>query len=113
MAQRQATNKRPKIVNQKLKATLHQFKAGKLYSSSGHKVTQRRQAVAIGLEVGERYESRPHVVRSWGGRKGLRPALKKSWKNVSRKGTVYTVQRRTSHQKSTGSLRAAKARKRK
>lgn len=109
MAQKQA--KRPTIVNEKLRKTLSDYKAGRLYSSSGHKVNRRNQALAIGLEVGERYASRPHVVRTWGGRQGTRPALKKSWKNTSRKGTVYTVRRKTPHKKTTGSIRAARARK--
>lgn len=33
----------------KMKKVMGEFKAGKLKSSSGHKVTSREQAVAIGL----------------------------------------------------------------
>ena len=33
----------------KVKKTMHEFKEGELKSGSGHKVTSRKQAVAIGL----------------------------------------------------------------
>jgi hypothetical protein len=33
----------------KVKETMHEYKEGKLKSSSGQKVTNRKQAVAIGL----------------------------------------------------------------
>jgi hypothetical protein len=32
-----------------MKKTMHEFKAGKLKSSSGKKVTSRKQAIAIGM----------------------------------------------------------------
>lgn len=38
-----------KKAQEKVEKTMHEFKAGKLKSSSGHKVTSRKQAVAIGL----------------------------------------------------------------
>ncbi len=34
---------------QKVEETMHEYKQGKLKSSSGHTVTSRKQAVAIGL----------------------------------------------------------------
>jgi len=34
---------------EKVEKTMHEFKEGKLKSSSGQKVTSRKQAVAIGL----------------------------------------------------------------
>lgn len=37
------------MAKEKVKKVMSEFKAGKLRSSSGDKVTQRKQAVAIGL----------------------------------------------------------------
>lgn len=34
---------------EKIEKTMREFKKGKLKSSSGHKVTKRKQAVAIGI----------------------------------------------------------------
>jgi hypothetical protein len=34
---------------EKVEKTMHEFKEGTLKSSTGHKVTNRKQAVAIGL----------------------------------------------------------------
>lgn len=41
-----------------MKATMHEFKQGKLYSGSGHKVKSRKQAIAIGLSETRRAGSR-------------------------------------------------------
>lgn len=38
-----------KIAGEKMHKTMHEFKEGKLKSSSGHKVKSRKQAIAIGL----------------------------------------------------------------
>jgi hypothetical protein len=35
--------------NPGMEGTMHEFKAGTLHSSSGQKVTNRKQAIAIGL----------------------------------------------------------------
>ena len=34
---------------EKVEETMHEFKEGKLKSGGGHKVTNRKQAIAIGL----------------------------------------------------------------
>lgn len=39
----------PRKGNEKVAKTMSEFKAGKLRSSSGDKVTKRNQAIAIGL----------------------------------------------------------------
>ncbi len=41
--------KYPKKAQQKVKKVMHEMKKGKLRSSSGDKVTSRKQAIAIGL----------------------------------------------------------------
>lgn len=60
---------------EKMEKTMHEFKEGDLKSSSGRKVTSRKQAVAIGLseareaggKVPPKKDSRSHSGR--GGRK--------------------------------------------
>lgn len=37
----------------KMQKVMHEFKAGTLKSSSGQKVTNRKQAIAIGMSEGE------------------------------------------------------------
>lgn len=37
----------------KMQKVMHEFKAGALKSSSGQKVTNRKQAIAIGISEGE------------------------------------------------------------
>ncbi|WP_304342709.1 DUF6496 domain-containing protein [Chryseobacterium koreense] len=39
----------PQNVQEKIGAVMHEFKEGKLKSSSGKKVTDRKQAIAIGI----------------------------------------------------------------
>ncbi len=41
--------KYPKKAQEKVEESMHEFKRGKLKSSSGHKVTNPKQAIAIGL----------------------------------------------------------------
>ena len=41
---------------------MHQFKHGTLHSSSGHKVTNRKQAIAIALSVQRRKDTAKHLV---------------------------------------------------
>jgi hypothetical protein len=43
------TRKYGKKASEKVGEVMHEFKEGKLKSGSGHKVTSREQAVAIGL----------------------------------------------------------------
>lgn len=38
-----------KKAQEKVEESMHEFKRGKLYSGSGHKVKNPRQAIAIGL----------------------------------------------------------------
>lgn len=42
-------NKYGPKAQEKVEKAMHEFKHGELKSSSGHKVTSRKQAVAIGL----------------------------------------------------------------
>lgn len=44
-----ATQKYSKKAQEKIGEVMHEFKEGKLKSSSGDKVTDRKQAVAIGI----------------------------------------------------------------
>lgn len=44
-----ATKKYSKKAQEKIGEVLHEFKEGKLKSSSGEKVTDRKQAIAIGI----------------------------------------------------------------
>ncbi|MDQ0475540.1 DUF6496 domain-containing protein [Chryseobacterium sp. MDT2-18] len=44
-----ATKKYSKKAQEKIGEVMHEFKEGKLKSSSGDKVTDRKQAVAIGI----------------------------------------------------------------
>jgi hypothetical protein len=94
----------------KVSSSMKEFKAGRLYTSAGHKVTNKKQAIAISLSQAMRYENGPTVRRTWGGVTGERPKLKTEWANVSKKGMSFTSKRRNPHHKSTGSARAAKAR---
>ena len=41
--------KYPKKAQEKVEKSMHEFKEGKLKSGSGHKVTNPKQAIAIGL----------------------------------------------------------------
>ncbi len=109
-----ATKKKETIREQKVSASMREFKKGNLYSSSGHKVTNRNQAIAIALSQGRRYASGgPKVKRTWGGVRGMRPALKKKWATVSKAGKGFVARRRSVHSRSTGSVRAARARAKK
>ncbi|MFT3820341.1 MAG: DUF6496 domain-containing protein [Rubrivivax sp.] len=56
-----------KLAQTKVERTLHELKQGKLRSSSGQKVTSRKQAVAIGLSEARRV----------GGKVPARPGAKK------------------------------------
>lgn len=57
MAKRKAHPKR-KRGNDKVRVVMREFKEGKLYSSSGEKVTNRDQAIAIALSEQRRQTRR-------------------------------------------------------
>lgn len=48
-----ATKKYSKAAEEKIGDVMHEFKQGKLKSSSGEKVTDRKQAIAIGISEAE------------------------------------------------------------
>ncbi|MFM6976756.1 MAG: DUF6496 domain-containing protein [Sphingobacteriaceae bacterium] len=56
--------KYPKKAQEKVEKAMHEFKQGKLKSSSGHKVTNPKQAIAIGLteaqEAGAKVPKKKH-----------------------------------------------------
>lgn len=53
------TKKRAKVKGSaKVEKVMHEFKAGSLRSSSGQKVTSRKQAIAIGLSEQRRAEGK-------------------------------------------------------
>ncbi|MBK9134599.1 MAG: hypothetical protein IPM15_09785 [Betaproteobacteria bacterium] len=62
-AHQQAASRRtqpaPPKGHQKVEKVMHEFKEGTLKSSSGEKVTDRNQAVAIGLSEQRRAEHKP------------------------------------------------------
>jgi len=59
----------------KVRTVLHEFKVGKLRSSSGQKVKSRKQAIAIALSEGRRKgRTRRRTSR---GRTRMRPPLKR------------------------------------
>ncbi len=63
----------------KIETVMHEFKGGKLRSSSGDKVTKKSQALAIALSEGRRKGAEQ---RTSHGRERLRPPLKKKSKLV-------------------------------
>lgn len=46
------TKAKRRCVQGRVRTKLHEFKKGKLKSSSGKRVTSRKQAIAIGISVG-------------------------------------------------------------
>ena len=58
MAERRRTKIRTKTGQRKVKKVLGEFKKGALRSSSGRKITSRKQAIAIGLSEGRVVEKR-------------------------------------------------------
>lgn len=54
MAKRKAHHPKSKRERSKIEQVMHEYKEGRLYSSSGDKVTSRDQAIAIALSEARR-----------------------------------------------------------
>lgn len=94
----------------KVEKVMHEYKQGKLKSSSGDKVTSRKQAIAIGLsEAREEGEKVPRKTSRQAGRKsaGTKSATKR--KTAGKKSaTRKTATRKTAAKKSATKRTASK-----
>lgn len=68
-------------IGAKGRVVLHEFKKGKLRSSSGKEVTNLNQALAIAFSEQEQAKKHGYGKRTWRGRTRMRPKKKK--KNIN------------------------------
>jgi hypothetical protein len=91
-----------KKAQEKVEKTMHEFKRGELKSSSGDKVTNRKQAIAIGLsEAREAGGKVPGKAAKRSAKKTGRPAKKRA--SATKKTARKTRTSRKSPRKSTRS----------
>nr|QBK86925.1 MAG: hypothetical protein LCMAC103_02630 [Marseillevirus LCMAC103] len=88
----------------KMGQTMHEFKYGSLYSSSGHPVSSRAQAIAIGLSQADRYCSGRPRARSRS--RSPRRRRKKSASPRRRKKRTVRSYTRTDGTRVSGYVRA-------
>lgn len=75
-----------KKASEKVERTMHELKRGTLKSSSGQKVTSRKQAIAIGLSEARAAGGKVPAKRSSNGNSRARASAKSS--GSSRRGTA-------------------------